>query len=147
MSTYRAVPCLSFIFVFHRSQFNEGWLSWFRRGGGKNFKLKDSQNLTDFLMMWYVCSVRWRCLGNDWNSISKWANKCSPSCPTNLSDGEPSAERDTNLQCLYFKQELILTPTLELLKHCDVAVVCLWFNRMRSSLLCLHCVLTHKGFP
>lgn len=62
--------------------------------GENNFKLKNSHILTD---LWCVCSVRWHCcLRNDWNSISKWANKCSQ-------------ERDTNLQCLYFKQELILT--------------------------------------
>lgn len=75
---------------------------------GKNdFKLKNSQTLTGFLVMWDVCGARWHCLRNGWNSISKWAYKC-----------EPSAERDTNLQCLYSKQELMHTAALKALGCC-----------------------------
>lgn len=145
MSSYWAASCSPFPclnLLSHIPRFTEGWFSGFRRGNKKMLtekKIAFARLLGDKMCFQAeVTVVVW----NDWNSIAKWANRCSNRPIWRRAKGWEENKPPTSV----FQAATDIYATLGLLKDGDAAAVCLRFNTERSSFLCLRCVATLQGF-
>lgn len=110
----RRTLSLCFIFAFHRSQFNQGWLSSFT-GGETLFCTRK--------IVWYEQTSWWCGVFAVWGMTETPTGNELTDVPQAVPqkktpDGGCGAERDTNLQSRYFQPELLI----KLLKDCGVAV-------------------------